>query len=164
MKKLVLVVVVVALSLTVVGSVFAAAKSATGQAQRNTGCGLGTMLFKGQADNSTLLQTFQMTTNHSISPQSFSITTGTFDCEQPAQFVKKERATEFVYANMDNLAVDVAKGSGETLDTLAELMEVPAAERASFFAKLQANFVTIFPSENVVLAEVMDNIIIVTAN
>ncbi len=57
MKKVCMVMVVVIVSLMLVGSVFA------GQATSNTGCGLGTLLFKNNADNSILLQAFQSTTN-----------------------------------------------------------------------------------------------------
>ena len=65
---------------------------------------------------------------------------------------------------MDNLARDIAKGQGETLDSFAELMQVPAEKRIAFNQKLQANFAVIFPSENVVLADVVDNIVTVAAN
>lgn len=163
MKKILVISVAVMLSLMLVGSVFAAGKT-VGQAKRNTGCGLGAMLFQNSADDSILLQVFQMTTNHSISPQSFSITTGTFDCEQPAKFVNNEKAYEFAIANFDNLAKDIASGSGETIETLAEIMQIPSKDKVVFYQKLQTNFSTIFPSENVVLADALDAIAIVASN
>jgi hypothetical protein len=58
---------------------------------------------------------------------------------------------------MDNLAKDIAKGNGETLETFAELMQVPAEKRADFYRSLQANFAKVFSSEHVVLANVVDN-------
>lgn len=157
MKKL-LVVAMVAVFVIMAGSAFAA-----GTAQMNTGCGLGTMLFKGQADNSVLLQTFQATTNGTSGNQTFGITTGTSECKQPANFVSNERLNEFVLANMDNLAKDIAMGKGETLDAFAELMGVPADQRAEFAGKLQASFGKIFSSDQVVLANVVDNVATVTA-
>lgn len=146
------IVAVVAVFVLMTGSAFA------GQAQSNTGCGLGTMLFKGNADNSVVLQTFQATTNGIYGNQTFGITTGTSDCQQPKNFVSNERVNEFMVANMDNLAKDIAQGRGETLDAFAELIGVPAEKRPEFYAQLQAGFSNIFTAPGVQMASVMDNI------
>ena len=136
----------------------------SGEAKRNTGCGLGTMLFKNSADGSMLLQAFQATTNGTSGNQTFGVTTGTSECEQPSKFAQNDQVNEFVLANMDNLAKDIAMGQGETLETLAELLQVPEDQRAAFYGKLQASFAKIFTSKEVVLAGVVDNIADVTAN
>jgi hypothetical protein len=153
MKKLAVVAVVVAVTLVLVGSAFAA-----GQAASNTGCGLGTMLFKNNADNSVILQTFQATTNGIYGNQTFGITTGTSECKQPKNFVSNQQLNEFMVANMDNLARDIAQGRGETLDTFAELLGVPAEKRPEFYGQLQSGFAKIFTSPGVQMASVMDNI------
>ncbi len=116
------------------------------------------MLFKGNADNSTILQTFQATTNGTYGNQTFGITTGTSDCKQPKNFVSNQQINEFLLANMDNLAKDIAMGKGETLDAFAELMGIPAEQRAEFAARLQASFGRIYTSSDVQMASVMDNI------
>jgi len=151
MKKLFIVAVVVA-SLVIAGVAFA------GQAASNTGCGLGTMLFKNNADNSVVLQTFQATTNGIYGNQTFGITTGTSECKQPKNFVSNQQLNEFMVANMDNLARDIAQGRGETLDTFAELLGVPAEKRPEFYSQLQSGFARIFTSPGVQMASVMDNI------
>ena len=153
MKRIALVASVVALTLVFVGSAFA-----IGQAHQNTGCGLGTMLFKGNADNSVILQTFQATTNGTYGNQTFGITTGTSECQQPKNFVSNQQINEFLLANMDNLAKDIAQGRGATLDAFAELMGVPAEQRAEFAGRLQASFGKIYTSSDVQMASVMDNI------
>ena len=155
MKRAFMVVVVVAVSLVFVGSVFAAA---AGQARSNTGCGLGSMLFKNNADNSVVLQTFQATTNGIYGNQTFGITTGTSECSQPKNFVSNQQLNEFMVANMDNLARDIAQGRGETLDAFAELLGVPAEKRPEFYSQLQNGFSRIFTSPGVQMASVMDNI------
>ncbi len=162
MKKLLVVAVAAALCLMLVGSAFAA--GTMGKAHKNTGCGLGTMLWENHADNSVLSQTMQATTNASTYTQLFGITSGTSECDQPANIAKNDRLNEFVVANMDNLAKDIAMGRGETLDTFAELLRIPAQERTAFYQKLQSNFARIFTSENVVLANVVDNIAAVSSN
>ena len=164
MKRMLVVAVVVVLSVMLVSSAFASKKSsATGRAHRNVGCGLGTMLFQNNADDSSLLQAFQATTN-AYSFQTFCVTTGTSECDQPSTFVKNDRLNEFVVANMDNLAKDIAMGRGETLEAFAELLQIPTEKRAEFNQKMQTNFAKIFTSENVVLANVVDNAAAVSRN
>ncbi len=164
MKKVFAVAVVVVLSIMLVSSAFAASKGASGRAHKNVGCGLGTMLFKNNADDSSLLQAFQATTNSTSGNQTFGVTTGTSECDQPSAFVKNDRLNEFVVANMDNLAKDIAMGRGETLEAFAELLQIPVEKRAEFYQKLQTNFAKIFTSENVVLANVVDNVAAVSKN
>ena len=135
-----------------------------GNGKANTGCGLGTMLFgSSQADDSIVLQILAVTTNGTFGTQTFGISSGTSECEQPASVVKNERLNEFIQANLDNLARDIARGQGETLSTLGELMAVPAADRETFSKKLQAHFVEIFPSSDVQYAHVTDTILRVAA-
>ena len=75
------------------------------------------------------------------------------------KFVKNDRLNDFVVANMDTLAKDIAAGRGESLDTMAELMEISVNERTAVYAQLQTNFSTIFNSERVEAAEVIDHIV-----
>lgn len=97
----------------------------------------------------------QATTNGTSGNQTFGITTGTLGCKK-TKFVMNERAEEFVAANMDQLSTEIAMGSGETLDRLAELLDVD--DRATFSASLQANYDKIYTSKNVQMADVLDNI------
>ena len=145
-----------ALSLVVTGSAFAA--------QNNAGCGLGAVLMAGKADDSIVLQVLQATTNGTSANQTFGITSGTSNCQKPSKIVQNEKLNNFVQANMDNLAQDIAMGKGESLDTFAEMLGVAPGQKAAFNAKLQANFSKVFTSENVVLAEVIDNAVTVASN
>jgi hypothetical protein len=151
MKRII--VIAVALVFVLTGAAFA------GQAAQNTGCGLGSILFEGgKADNSTLLQAFQATTNVTLGNQTFGITSGTSNCQQPKSFVSNEKANEFMVANMDNLARDIAQGRGETLDAFAELLGVPSDKRPEFYQQLQLSFARIYTSPGIQMASVMDNI------
>jgi hypothetical protein len=152
MKKLL--VMVAALSLVVAGSAFAAGG--------NTGCGLGTLIFKDTQNQSTLVQVVAVTTNGTLGNQTFGISSGTSECTQPSKVVRNERLNEFVQANLDELARDISAGKGETLSTVAELMGVPAGDRDAFNSKLQANFHQIFPTPGVEYAHVVDTIVSVS--
>lgn len=129
-----------------------------GLARENTGCGLGTMVFEGKANDSSVLQAFQATTNGTFGNQTFGISSGTSGCTQPAKFAQNERLNEFVLANMDGLAKDIAQGHGESIRTLAELLEIPEGQREGFYRSLQTHFTAIFPRENVEYAHVVDTI------
>lgn len=148
-----------ALTLAMTSAAFAA-----GQARSNVGCGLGTVLFENKADNSILLQVLQATTNGTSGNQTFGISSGTSDCQQPSAFVQNEKLNHFVRANMDNLAKEIAMGKGETLDTFVEMLGVEPTQGDAFKAKLQANFGKIFTSDKIVMAEVIDNVATVTKN
>ena len=67
-----------------------------------------------------------------------------------------ETAQDFVASNMDTLAKEIAMGHGESIDTLAELLNV--ADKDAFATALQANYNKIYSSQNVEMADVLDNI------
>ena len=123
-------------------------------ANENTGCGLGSMIIKNQ--NSTMLQAIAATTNGTSGNQTFGITSGTSNCNKPSNFVANDKLNQFVGENMDELALDISAGKGETLSTVAKLMNVE--NNVEFSAKLQSNFTNIYSNENVTSATVIDSI------
>ncbi|MEW5832371.1 MAG: DUF3015 family protein [Campylobacterota bacterium] len=132
-----------------------AALSTAGFATVNnqTGCGLGSQIIKD--DSSALMLALQATTNTTLGNQTFGITSGTSGCKR-ARLVLNERAAEFVASNMDQLSREIAIGQGESVDTLAELLNVE--DKAAFAATLQANYNAIYTSEKADMASVMDNV------
>ena len=122
-------------------------------ANMQTGCGLGSIIIKD--GNSALMLALQATTNGTSGNQTFGITSGTSGCKK-TKFASNERAEEFVASNMDQLAKEIAMGQGESLDTLAELLSVE--DKAEFASVLQANYNSIYTSQNVEMADVLDNI------
>ena len=157
MKGLIVAAVTVASTVIIAGSGFAAPADTPGN-YGAAGCGLGSMVFGSEAGP---VQILAATTNGTFGSQTFGITTGTSNCAKQAKFAGTERLNEFVVANMDNLAKDIAMGHGESLDTFAELIGISVDQRLSVYAKLQANFSGIFTSEKVKATDVVDNIITV---
>ena len=123
-------------------------------ANDNTGCGLGSLIIKNQ--NTVALQVLAATTNGTSGSQTFGITSGTSNCDKPSNFVSNDKLNKFVSENMDELAMDISAGQGETLSTVAKLMNVE--DTKAFSSKLQANFTNIYTSENVTSANVIDSI------
>jgi len=122
----------------------------------SAGCGLGSLVFENQAGP---VQILAATTNGTSGSQTFGMTTGTSNCPSAFKEASNERLNEFAVANLDALAKDIARGQGESLDALAELMGISVDQRAETYAKLQSNFASIFTSEKVQAPEVVDNIV-----
>lgn len=149
MKKLLGVTLAMVCTVAFAGAALAVNKS-------NVGCGIGTMIFKEQ--NGLFSQVCAATTNGSFGNQTFGITSGTLECETPEKFSSSQKLNRFVSENMDNLAMDISKGSGEYLTTLAVLMDTPAEARDDLYRTLQANFAAIYTSDAVTHVDVLDNI------
>lgn len=108
----------------------------------DAGCGVGTMIFKGQSG--VVPHVLAATTNGSLGNQTFGMTSGTLGCDtsKPIQSMAM-----FMDNNIDKIARDISRGEGENLDALAVILGIEAKDRARFSSLLQANFATIFPSE-----------------
>jgi len=122
----------------------------------NCGCGLGSLVFEGQ--DGLMSQTAAATTNGTFGNQTFGISTGTLGCDRPDNFVQNEKVNEFVAGNMDNLAVDIAAGKGESLNTLADLIRMPTEKRPVFFTALRDNFDKVYPTPQITHKDVVENI------
>lgn len=133
MKKFLVLLMVLAFSALPSTPVFADAAYGDGP-----GCGLGGEIFKG--NKAILQQVLAGTTNASIPPQSFAITTGTIGCTNNGKFASNEHATRFAKQNFDNLSQEMAQGGGEHLASLATLMGVPVEQQPEFFALTQEKY------------------------
>lgn len=122
----------------------------------SAGCGVGTILFEGQ--KGPVPQVLAVTTNGSLGNQTFGISSGTLGCERDAVVRSPTEVRMLLISSLDNLATDVARGQGETLDSLAALMAVEPDDRARFFASLQGDFGRLFPSQDVTVDEVIVSI------
>ena len=151
MKKTILAVTLV----STIGTVGLFAKINVKPTHRNmqTGCGLGNKVIK--RPDSAVMYSLQATTNGTSFNQTFGISSGTSGCKKVA-FVMNDKAQEFVAANMDSLAKEMAKGQGESMDTLAELLNIK--DKSTFFAALQSNYTSIYVNSKVEMSDVLDNV------
>ncbi len=118
------------------------------------GCGVGAMIWKGQSGIAP--HVLAATTNGTFGNQTFGMTTGTLGC-QTNQSVQS--MAMYMESNIDKVARDMSRGSGENLETLAVLLGVDEADRYSFRKALQDNFATIFPSSDTTSGEAVDAIV-----
>jgi hypothetical protein len=114
------------------------------------GCGLGNVVMGKDS------QILAATTNGTSYSQLFGITSGTSGCTDDGAVTAENQMPLFIETNRMALANDVARGSGETLANLSEVMGCDNA--AHFATTLQKNYSVIFPSKNVETAQISDSI------
>jgi hypothetical protein len=105
------------------------------------GCGLGKLAWSDYPNQKNIApQVMMATTNGTFGSQTFGISSGTSGCTNDGVIMAQHKATVFTAANYDSLSQEMAQGGGEHLASLAELLGVPAENRASFFAVAQSQY------------------------
>lgn len=121
------------------------------QADNDIGCGVGTEIFKGQAGP---VQKILASWTNGFLFQSVSITFGLLNCGSLNDTITASAQTRhFAAANIDALARDAAMGRGESLDTLAALLEIEDTDAFGQFA--QTNYDALFPTATVTSEELL---------
>lgn len=127
---------------------------ASSMAFAQPGCGVGAMIWKGQSGIAP--HVLAATTNGSFGNQTFGMTTGTLGCQTNEAV---QSMAMYMNSNVDKVARDMSRGSGENLDTLAVLLGVEQTDRAAFRKVLQDNFALIFPSADTTSDQAVDAIV-----
>jgi hypothetical protein len=122
------------------------ALSSNANAYDSTGCGLGSMAWRGQSG--IVPQVLAVTTNNIFGTQTFGISTGTSGCDPNGRVTggTGRMLLAFLENNMEQFALDVSVGQGETLATVAGILN---ADEASLSIKLKDNFDMLFASSDV---------------
>ena len=124
-------------SVLAVGSVSAFADS-------DVGCGIGSQVWAGKSGK--VPKILAATTNGVFANQLFGITFGTLGCSGTGAVTAQ--AVTFTNENAETLARDMAVGEGESLNVLAELLNIKSEDKARFFAVSKQNFAKIYSAEN----------------
>jgi hypothetical protein len=127
-------------------------KTNTGRGYGPAGCGLGSLIFE---PNSGFTQIFAATTNGTFGSQTFGISSGTSNCSDTGGGSASAKA--FVETNRTALAKDVARGQGETIESLSRLGGCGDARAVG--ASLQKNFDRVFPSATMSDSEVGTSVV-----
>lgn len=152
MKKL-------SLAAMIMGGAMMAASNAA--AVDSTGCGLGSMAWRGQSGIGP--QVLAATTNGSFGTQTFGITFGTSGCDPNGRVTggTGKMTLAFLENNMEQYAMDAAAGRGETIDTLAGILNVDS-EKLGEISK--TNFAYLFADENADAVQVTLNLLELVQN
>lgn len=117
----------------------------------STGCGLGSMAWRGQSG--IIPQLAAVTTNGTFGSQTFGITFGTSGCDPNGRVTggTQKMLLVFMENNLEQFAMDAASGQGETLTTLAGILNM---DEETVAARAYQNFAVLFPNENVDVVDV----------
>jgi len=115
------------------------------------GCGLGSMAWRGQSG--IIPQSLAMTTNGFFGTNTFGVTFGTSGCDPNGRITggTGRMMLAFLEDNMEQFAMDAAAGKGETIETLAGIMNV---DSKTLGEEVQRNFAYIFPNDDVEAVDV----------
>jgi hypothetical protein len=89
-----------------------------------------------------------MTTNNTLSNNTFGVTFGTSGCDPNGRVTggTGKMVLAVIENNMEQFAMDASAGRGETIDTLAGILNVDSEKLG---AAAQQNFAYLFTDENV---------------
>ncbi|TCM66584.1 DUF3015 family protein [Acinetobacter calcoaceticus] len=121
-----------------------AATSSMAMADKDVGCGVGTQVWEGKTG--VVPKILAATTNGITSNQMLGITFGSLGCSKGGTVTAQ--VVTFSNDNAESLARDMAVGQGESLNVLAELLNIKAEDKVRFFALTKNSFSDIYAVEN----------------
>ncbi len=109
------------------------------------GCGLGSMAWKGHSG--IIPQVLAMTTN-GMFLNTVGVTLGTSGCDPNGRVTggTGKLVLAVIENNMEQFAMDASRGQGETIETIAGILDVDSKELGQ---KAQQSFAYLFVDENV---------------
>ncbi len=109
------------------------------------GCGLGSMAWKGHSG--IIPQVLAMTTN-SMFLNTVGVTLGTSGCDPNGRVTggTGKLVLAVIENNMEQFAMDASRGQGETIETIAGILNVDSKDLG---LKAQQSFAYLFVDENV---------------
>jgi hypothetical protein len=119
--------------------------SISGAQANDTGCGLGSLIWK---QNSIVSAVFAITTNHSFSSQLFGITTGTSGCSQHSIVKREMYPIYYAEANLPELRHEMAMGQGEYLATFAQVLGCTPETKVKFMKWAQGSYTKMFSDDS----------------
>ena len=118
--------------------------SSVAMADPDVGCGVGSTIWEGQSGK--IAKILAGTTNGIFTNQFLGITFGTLGCGGNGKVTAQ--VVTFTNENAEVLARDMAVGEGESLNVLAELMNIQSTDKARFFEVTKANFSQIYAADH----------------
>jgi hypothetical protein len=132
------------------GSLLALAFSSSSQAV----CGIGSKVWAG--NTSTGAKIMASITNF-WTMKGISTTFEIAGCTASDNWFKKgkDAVTQFTIQNFDHLAANMARGHGEHLDALAQLIEIEKKHQPAFRELAQEHFEELFPHDAATVGEML---------
>jgi hypothetical protein len=120
----------------------------------DAGCGLGSIVMR---KNVKISQTLAITTNGTFSSQLLGVIFGTSGCGASGWVQNKVEALRYAEANFENLKVDIARGEGESINSVGSLLGCQEKSLMEFSKMSQSHFLEIVPA-NAKPTDVIDSL------
>jgi hypothetical protein len=127
-------------------------------ADNDVGCGVGTQIWEGKVG---LGPKMAASFTNGLTFQSISLTFGLVNCNgKDAVTVDNSdlKLRHYASSHFDQIAREMAAGEGESLEVIAELKGIPAADRAAFRALAQGHFAELYSHDHVTVGEMLDTL------
>lgn len=143
--------------LATVASIGVLVGAQSAMAHDSTGCGLGSMAWRGQ--QGPVAQILAVTTNGFFGTQTFGISSGTSGCDPEGRITGGTRKMFFTFLenNMEQFAFEASKGDGETIYAIAGILNMPVETVAEVS---KSHFNELFPSEDVEVLAVAEQLLL----
>ena len=123
------------------------------------GCGLGKLAWSDYGRQKSIApQVMMATTNGTFGSQTFGISSGTSGCTNDGTIMSEHKVNVIAAANYESLSQEMARGGGEHLASLAELMGVPEQNRPEFFALAQTQYASLVASGDTTPAAMIETL------
>lgn len=123
------------------------------------GCGLGKLAWADYGRQKNIApQVMMATTNGTFGSQTFGISSGTSGCTNDGTIMAEHKVNVFAAANYESLSQEMARGGGEHLASLAELMGVPEQSRPEFYSLAQNQYASLVASGNTTPAGMVETL------
>ena len=121
------------------------------------GCGLGSVVIGARG-----AQISAGTTNGTFWNQTFGITFGTLNCIDSSKAMAAEKVDRYLKGNTNMLAIDMVRGQGEHIDSVADILG--CSDKNRFQAAMKSGYHTVFPESDRTYMQVTDSVISVILN
>lgn len=121
------------------------------------GCGLGSVIMGAKGN-----QVSAGTTNISTYNQFFGITTGSLNCVDVKKAKAAEQVDRYLKGNTGMLAIDMVRGQGEHMNSVADILG--CSDKPRFQTVMKSSYPSIFPDRDRTHMEVTDSMINVILN
>lgn len=109
----------------------------------SSGCGPGWYILK---DNSLVSSSLRNTTHAVVPVATSGMTSGTSNCTKHTIVKTEGQSRHFIANNFFEIKAEVAKGHGEYVNSLADIIGCDANAKRHFQNSLKSNFRKIFPA------------------
>jgi len=118
----------------------------------SSGCGLGWEVAKSQS----LVSSFTRALVNATASNTIAMTLGTSGCAKHSIVYNEAKGIHFVEANLNVLAIDMARGNGEVVQGFASVFGCQNSQ--VFGSMVQSKYESILPSEKTTGVELYNNV------